>query len=340
MNLGFVDPDVVFIDSTHVKASANKKKYSKKVVEAQAKDYQEKLYQEINQERAQNGKKPLAPKTTGMKEVKENKTDPESGLFIKNERESMFAYSFHAGCDRNGFVLGAIVKPSNIHDNQVFKQLYDEIKTAITKPTAVAIDAGYKTPYISKLLFDDGVRPVMPYTRPKTKEGFFRKHEYVFDEFYNCYICPADQVLKYRTTTREGYRQYTSNPSVCKECPFLSRCTASQNHTKQIHRRIWQDHLEEADHLRHTELNKHIYKQRKETIERVFADMKEKHGMQWTTLRGKQKIQMQAMLVFAAMNLKKLATWRWRNHRHKRYLGKFIRKPLLNLLFRRGLSAV
>ncbi|TCP59888.1 transposase, partial [Baia soyae] len=174
MNLGFVDPDVIFIDSTHVKASANKKKYSKKVVEAQAKDYQEKLYQEINQERAQNGKKPLAPKTAGMKEVKENKTDPESGLFIKNERESMFAYSFHTGCDRNGFVLGALVKPSNVHDNQVFQRLYDKIKTAVTKPTAVAIDAGYKTPYISKLLFNDGVRPVMPYTRPKTKDGFFR----------------------------------------------------------------------------------------------------------------------------------------------------------------------
>ncbi|MDQ0341059.1 hypothetical protein J2S00_003903 [Caldalkalibacillus uzonensis] len=44
---------------------------------------------------------------------------------------------------------------------------------------------------------------------------------------------------------------------------------------------------------------------RKETIERVFADLKEKHGMRWTTLRGKKKNTMQAMLVFAAMNLKK-----------------------------------
>lgn len=32
--------------------------------------------------------------------------------------------------------------------------------------------------------------------------------------------------------------------------------------------------------------------------------MKEKHGMRWTTLRGKRKVQMQAMLLFAAMNLK------------------------------------
>ncbi|SFE66875.1 Transposase DDE domain-containing protein, partial [Thermoanaerobacter thermohydrosulfuricus] len=65
-------------------------------------------------------------------------------------------------------------------------------------------------------------------------------------------------------------------------------------------------------HLRHTPYCKEVYERRKETIERVFADMKEKHGLRWTTLRGKEKLSMQAMLVFAAMNLKKMATWLWR----------------------------
>ncbi|MGE7068010.1 transposase [Peribacillus butanolivorans] len=46
-----------------------------------------------------------------------------------------------------------------------------------------------------------------------------------------------------------------------------------------------------------------------ETIERVFADVKEKHGMRWTTLWGLKKLLMQAMLTFAAMNLKKIANW-------------------------------
>ncbi|EGD50169.1 hypothetical protein TheetDRAFT_3019 [Thermoanaerobacter ethanolicus JW 200] len=36
----------------------------------------------------------------------------------------------------------------------------------------------------------------------------------------------------------------------------------------------------------------------------MFADLKEKHGLRWTTLRGKEKLSMQAMLVFAAMNLR------------------------------------
>ncbi|WP_458859664.1 transposase [Bacillus safensis] len=76
--------------------------------------------------------------------------------------------------------------------------------------------------------------------------------------------------------------------------------------------KIWQDYLDEADHLRLTEINKSIYAKRKETIERVFADAKEKHGMRWTKLRGLKKVSMQAMLTFAAMNLKKLANWTWK----------------------------
>jgi hypothetical protein len=55
---------------------------------------------------------------------------------------------------------------------------------------AVVVDAGYKTPYISKWLIDANIRPVMPYTRPHTKDGFLSKHEYVYDEYYDCYICP------------------------------------------------------------------------------------------------------------------------------------------------------
>jgi len=53
-----------------------------------------------------------------------------------------------------------------------------------------------------------------------------------------------------------------------------------------VTRHIWQTHVEEADHLRHHKDVKPIYAKRKETIERVFAVEKEKHGMLWTTLRG------------------------------------------------------
>lgn len=341
IKFGFVDPSILFVDGTHVKANANKKKYRKQLAEVQTKAYEKQLFEEVQEERTENGKKAFAPKIKNeTKEKKESTTDPESGYYVKNEREKMFAYTFHTGCDRNGFVLGAMVEPGNVHDSMVFPSLYAQIKERVAVPVAVAVDAGYKTPYICKTLLDEQVRPVMPYTRPQTKAGFFKKYEFVYDEYYNQYICPAGETLSYRTTTREGYRQYTSDPTICKTCPFLSQCTESRSYTKVIHRHLWEEYVEEANHLRYTQKNKEIYPKRKETIERVFADMKEKHGMRWTTLRGKQKVQMQAMLLFAAMNLKKLATWQWRKTRHCFSFPFFHRKALLNRFFRSAFSSV
>jgi len=95
----------------------------------------------------------------------------------------------------------------------------------------------------------------------------------------DAYICPNNEFLTYGLTNRDGYQMYRSNPEKCKACSFLSQCTESKDFTKQISRHVWADYLEEAEHLRHTEQNKQIYSMRKETIERVFADMKEKHGM-------------------------------------------------------------
>lgn len=311
---GFVDPDVWFIDSTPVKASANKHKYTKTLVQEQTRKYQKQLEEEINQDRLAHGKKPFSKKPQVVKkEVKTSTTDPESGLLVKSEKERVFAYSFHTACDRNGFVLGVHVTPAHVHDSQVFEEVADQVSARFGLPQAIAVDAGYKTPHIAKWCLEQNIRPVMPYTRPHTKEGFLRKHDYVYDEYFDCYLCPQNEILEYETTTREGYRMYRSNPNICQRCPLLSRCTESKDFTKRISRHIWAEYVEEADHLRHTEENKRLYALRKETIERVFADAKEKHGMRWTTYRGLEKVSLQAMLTFAAMNLKKLATWLWKS---------------------------
>ena len=245
------------------------------------------------------------------KEIKESTTDPESGYYVKDERTKQFAYSFHAASDRNGFVLGTIVTPGNTHDSLVLEPLVKQVMEKVGKPEAIAADAAYKTPAIAKFLFENEMTPALPYTRPRTKEGFFRKHDYVYDEHYDCYLCPAGEVLKYSTTNKEGYREYKSPKHICAVCPFLSQCKESKDHQKVVTRHIWQEYVEEADHLRHKQEIKDIYAKRKETIERVFADAKEKHGMRWTTLRELKKLSMQAMLTFAALNLKKLANWTW-----------------------------
>ena len=76
---------------------------------------------------------------------------------------------------------------------------------------------------------------------------------------------------------------------------------------------IWQEYLDLVEQIRKTDRAKEIYAQRKETIERVFVDAKERHAMRYTHHRGLAAVTRWVRLKFAAMNLKKLAQWSWKD---------------------------
>ena len=67
-------------------------------------------------------------------------------------------------------------------------------------------DTAYKTPAIARMMKERGIELLSTYSRPKTKKGFFPKHEYVYDEYFDCYLCPADEILNYSTTNQDDYR--------------------------------------------------------------------------------------------------------------------------------------
>lgn len=174
-------------------------------------------------------------------------------------------------------------------------------------------DSAYKTPYICKTIFDSNRVLSTAYKRPMTRKGGHKWNEYVYDEYYDCVICPEYQMLKYRTTNRDGYREYKSKPYICENCPTRQHlCTDNAKFEKTVTKHIWSDYIELAEDARHTKRYAELYRIRKEKIERVFADAKEKYGMRYTLYRGLSQVTKWVKLKFAAMNLKKLATWKWR----------------------------
>ena len=72
---------------------------------------------------------------------------------------------------------------------------------------------------------------------------------------------------------------------------------------------IWANEID-----RHSLDRKATYSLRSETIKRVFAYAKEKHAMRYTHLRGHDRVRNWVMFKFAAMNLKKMATWAAKSH--------------------------
>lgn len=93
---------------------------------------------------------------------------------------------------------------------------------------------------------------------------------------------------------------------------FTKANTDNAKFEKTVTKHIWSDYIELAEDARHTKRYAELYRIRKEKIERVFADAKEKYGMRYTLYRGLSQVTKWVKLKFAAMNLKKLATWKWR----------------------------
>lgn len=310
---GFLSTDMVFIDATHVKASANVNKKVKKEIPQKAKVYEKQLMEEVNADRAAHGKKPFDDDPNvggGVKETTVSNTDTESGLFHKGNHKMCFAYGAHTVCDRHNFILDVEVTAGNVHDSVVFDPLYERITEAFPQIEIIAMDSAYKTPWICKRILDDGRIPSLPYRIPMTKKGGHKWYEYVYDEYYDCVICPEYELLEYRATNRGGCREYKSKAQICQNCKTLKLCTESKTCQKTVARHIWSEYLERAEDIRHSDIGKESYSLRKETIERVFADAKEKHGMRYTQHRGLKRVANWIRMKYAAMNLKKMAMWK------------------------------
>lgn len=307
-----IDGKTLYTDSTHLKANANKGKYEKKLVRASVKAYAEELDADIAQEREAHGKRPFSSKDDDepkQREIKSSTTDPDSGYMHRDGKPEGFFYLDHRTVDaKHALVTDVHVTPGNVHDSVPYLDRLDrQAERFDFDIKAVGVDSGYNTAAICKGLSDRGIYGVMPYKRPMGKPGMIKKRDFIYDDHYDCYLCPEGQVLCYSTTNREGRSEYKSDPAICARCPRLRECTGSRNHQKVIHRHIWEKHCETVNDHRYEERGKRIYKRRKETVERSFADAKELHGHRYARFRGIDKVQEQCLMAACAQNIKKIA---------------------------------
>jgi transposase len=314
MGRGMVEGRVLYTDSTHLKANANKGKFDVMQVAEPPSAYLEQLEAAVQADREASGKKPLkqrddddsAPPT---KEIKVSRTDPDSGFMVRDEKPKGFFYLDHRTVDgKHAIITDTYATAGNVHDSQPYLRRLDrQLQRFGFAPDMVGLDAGYFTAPVCQGLEDRGIAGVMGYRRPTHRDGYFYKRQYQYDKESDSYQCPQGATLTYRTTGREGYRHYHSDPRVCTDCDRRAQCTSSANHTKVLTRHVWEASKEAVDARRLTQWGKRVYKRRKETVERSFADAKQLHGHRYARLRGLAKVMEQCLLAATAQNMKKIA---------------------------------
>ena len=338
---GLVSGRILYTDSTHLKASANKHKFDKQRVEVEPLEYLEALDKAVDEDREAHGKAPLErqPKEPESRQRKISRSDPDSGYMVREGKPKGFFYLDHGTVDdKHSIITDSHATPASVHDSRPYLSRLDRQRKRFDfKVEAVGLDAGYMTAPICKGLEQRELYGVLGYRRLNHRPGFFYKRQYVYDREDDVYICPAEHRITYSTTNRLGYREYKSDPKVCKVCPLLMQCTTSANHTKVVTRHVWQDSKERIDQHRKTDVGKKIYARRKETVERSFADAKQLHGHRYARMRGLDKVKEQCLLAAACQNMKKIAQLKARKallsllRRYRRLSGRVSRLlPLQN----------
>ncbi|WP_019961579.1 IS1182 family transposase, partial [Woodsholea maritima] len=263
-----VDGTVLYTDSTHLKANANKGKYDLAQIEKSRVDYWADLDKAIEAERNLHGQKPLKEKVREpqVKETKVSCTDPDSGYMVREGKPKGFFYLDHRTVDgRLGIVTDTFATPANVHDSIVYLSRLDRQRQRFDfNVKAVGLDAGYATAGIAKGLEERDILGVTGYRRPAPpKSGMMRKSTFTYEEQADGYRCPQGQLLTYATTDRNGYKHYRSDPAICRTCPLLASCTSNAKAERTLTRHVWQDARERTDAHRLTPWGKAIYKRRK-----------------------------------------------------------------------------
>ncbi|MDQ0113839.1 hypothetical protein J2T15_003282 [Paenibacillus harenae] len=203
-------------------------------------------------------------------------------------------------------ITDVFVTAGNVHDSVPYLSRLDRQRNVGFAVEAVALDSGYLTTPICKGLEDRKIYGVIAHRRFHPTQGLYAKWKFTYDAERDLYVCPQKQELPYRTTDRNGYRQYASDPKQCASCPMLEQCTRSRNKRKIVTRHIWEDSKEQVRLNRLSKSGKRLYRKRKETIERSFADAKQLHGFRYCRLRGLNNVIEQALMTAAVQNMKKI----------------------------------
>ncbi len=289
-----IDGTTFYTDSTHKKANANKNKYDDEIVK-NIKERRKWLEEEINEERIKNGRKPFEYKDEiEEKHIKVSTTDKESGYYHRDNKEKGFMYLDHRTVDdKCNIIVDCYVTKGNVHDSNPFIERCEYIKNTFGfNIKQYAVDSGYLTLDIKKYFIENDIFGVFGYRRYGSSESRQEKRKYKYVKELDVYYeKETGEVLEYNgLIDKLGYKKYQNI-----------------DNKKVVRRHIHEEWNERFNNNRLTEEGKKLYQQRKEHIERSFADSKQNHGYRYAMYKGVKKNQHYTWLICAAQNMKNIA---------------------------------
>jgi len=243
--------------------------------------------------------------------TKINVTDNDATIMKHKGGNKKPSYNGQVAVDDKEQVIVAadlVVAENDVH--QVDPMIQHIWATLGYKPTILLADAGYFSYDNLELLKRNEIDAYIPdnffKVEGRGKSKWFRKSIFRFDEEKDCYYCPAGITMPFiriqKRKDEPDLKQYVCN--FCSDCILKKACTKAEN---RIISRDPREHLlvEMRAKLRTVE-GEELYQERMYTAEPVFGQMKHNRGFWEFLLRGKEKVNVEFLMMCIVHNIGKI----------------------------------
>jgi IS5 family transposase len=247
----------------------------------------------------------------GPTEKRFSATDPDAALATSDRRvRAEPSYKQHTAVDDfAGIVVDIVVTAGDVNEGDLIGPQIDHVGELTGRsPKTITADAGYAYAKVFSMAEQRGINAVIPpKAEPKPRTPIpLRRFKY--DAKNKIVRCPVGKTLNRSTRAPHGW-YYRSSLRTCRDCELRSRCLSPAVDRRTVVIADGFDALLRA--RRHRErwssTERAIYKRHRWRIEGAHADAKGQHGLRRAVRRRRWNMAVQAYLVAAAMNLKRLA---------------------------------
>lgn len=219
------------------------------------------------------------------------------------------AYNVQATVDSaEGVIVAADVTDAETDHEQLEGQVRQvEGNTGLSPDVALA-DTGYSDEATYKYLAQSGQDALIPPNRQpqeKKRNDLFASKCFLRDQNKDVLICPAGKELSFRrvvSASSGDYKVYMA--SNCRDCSFYAECVTCKVKTgRSVQVSVVAEQRECMGERLVTPEGRELYALRQQTVERVFANIKNNMGLRRFLLSGKDGAASEIWLACMAHNL-------------------------------------
>jgi hypothetical protein len=177
-------------------------------------------------------------------------------------------------------------------------------------------DAKYGTAENVAAVEREGIRAYVALHQSGGRPHKFRRDDFFYDAQRDLYVCPAGEPLRpLGKKASEDHDDdaggkvitYRAKASSCRACELRERCTSNKA-GRNLRRGPLEEYVDQVRAYRDTEPYKKALRKRAVWVEPLFGEAKEWHGMVKFRLRMLEKVNIEALMVAAGQNTKRLVS--------------------------------